>query len=104
MKLNLPRIVSIKNGTQTTLTGKQNSYLSIAALEAQSMVTDHEVMLLLLWALISPAAGLAYLVWKKYDRLRLLAIPLFLAAAVQFTGQWGGMLWVLQRFFNMQIG
>lgn len=101
MKLSLPRIVSIKQGVQTTLTGKPNSYLSIAALEARSLLTDHEVLILALWALISPAVALAYVIWRKYDKLKWLAVPLGIAGLVQFTGQWGGVLWVLNRFFGI---
>ncbi len=59
--------------------------------------SDHEIKLLLIWAVISPSAALAYLIWIKYPEFRLLAIPLFAVSVVQFIGQWGGMYWVLQR-------
>ncbi len=59
--------------------------------------SDHEIKVLLLWAIISPSAALAYLIWKKYPELKLLAIPLFVISIVQFIGQWGGLYWTLQR-------
>ncbi|MFH1247241.1 MAG: hypothetical protein V1644_02565 [Candidatus Micrarchaeota archaeon] len=61
------------------------------------VVSDHEIKLLIFWALISPTAGIAYLIWVKYPEYRLFAVPLFLISFVQFIGQWGGLYWALQR-------
>ncbi len=62
------------------------------------LFSDHEVKMLLIWAIISPAAALAYLIWKKYPEAKWLALPLFAVSVVQFIGQWGGVYWLLQRF------
>ncbi len=61
------------------------------------ILSDHEIKLLLIWAIISPSAAIAYLIWIKYPAFRLLAIPLFALSLVQFIGQWGGVYWMLQR-------
>ena len=62
------------------------------------LFSDHEVKMLLIWAIISPAAALAYLIWKKYPEAKWLAVPLFAISVLQFIGQWGGFYWLLQRF------
>lgn len=98
MKVALPRVVSIKQGLQTTLTGEKNGYLTSVATEARSMLTDHEVLILLLWAILSPLAALAYVVWNKYDKLKWLAIPLIIAAVIQFAGLWGSLFLLLKEF------
>ncbi len=59
--------------------------------------SDHEIKLLLLWEVISPSAGLAYLIWVKYPEFRILAVLLFAVSIFQFFGQWGGAYWLLQR-------
>ncbi len=61
------------------------------------LFSDHEIKVLLLWAIISPSAALAYLIWKKYPEFRLLAVPLFGISIFQFIGQWGGLYWAFQR-------
>ena|SRR3989338_3978759 len=98
MKVALPRVVSIKQGLQTTLTGEKNGYLTSVATEAKSLLTDHEVLILLLWAILSPLAALAYVVWKKYDKLKWLAVPLVLAAVIQVAGLWGSVFLLVKEF------
>lgn len=61
------------------------------------MLSDREVLILLLWAVISPALALAYIIWIKYPKLRVIAIPLTVLSLVQFASQWGGVYWMLQR-------
>ncbi|MEM4389082.1 MAG: hypothetical protein QXG98_00275 [Candidatus Micrarchaeia archaeon] len=68
------------------------------AKEAHSFLTDIDVVVLLLWSLISPAAGLAYIVWVRYPRLRLLAIPpLILVSVIQLLLQWSWVIYFLLR-------
>ncbi len=61
------------------------------------VMSDHEIKLLLLWAIISPAAALAYLIWIKYPEFRVFALPLFAISIVQFISQWSGFYGILQR-------
>ncbi|MBI2445336.1 hypothetical protein HYV43_03020 [Candidatus Micrarchaeota archaeon] len=96
----LPRIVSVK---QTTLNGESAqppSYFSSVALEARTLLGDHEFRILLLWAVISPFAALAYLVWKKYDALKWLSIPLLLAGLAHFAYQWSGFYTAIHQYFR----
>ncbi|MBI5226469.1 hypothetical protein HY994_04510 [Candidatus Micrarchaeota archaeon] len=96
----LPRVVSVK---QKTLSGddvERLSYLSNVAGEARSLVTDHEVRVLILWAIVSPLAALAYLIWTKYENIKWFAIPLFLVSIVQFAFQWGGVYQLLSKFLG----
>jgi hypothetical protein len=95
----LPRVVSVK---QKKLDGgyQEDSYFKLFALEAKSFLTDHEVRILILWAIISPSAALAYLVWKKYEKIKWVALPLFAVSIVQFIGQWGGVYWAISRFLG----
>ena len=95
----MPKIIGVKD--KTLLDYKREDYLSSfapVAADAKSLFSDHEVILLILWALISPSAGLAYLIWKKYPRMKWLAIPLIVVSVFQFIGQWGGFLWLFTRF------
>ena len=107
MRLLKPKIVNIVD----RLTGKKpkslldygdgaygfEKHASAVGGAITKVVSDHEIKVLLLWALISPSAALAYLIWMKYPEFRLLAVPLFLISLVQFVGQWGGLYWALQR-------
>lgn len=96
----LPRVVSVK---QTTLNGegtKPSSFFASVALEARTLWADHEFRLLLLWAVVSPFAALAYLVWKKYDALKWLALPLLLIGLVHFAYQWAGAYATLHQYFR----
>lgn len=99
-KLKLPRVVSVK---QKTLTGseKEVGYFSSLFSEAKSFLTDHEVRILILWAIISPSAAIAYLIWKKYEKLKWLAVVLFVVSLFQFVGQWGGVAWAVSRVFGV---
>ena len=68
--------------------------------QARMMFSDHEIKLLIFWAIIAPLAGVAYLIWVKYENLRLLAIALFAASMVQFVFQWQGMYTLVSRFLT----
>ncbi|MEM3030162.1 MAG: hypothetical protein QXH27_00350 [Candidatus Micrarchaeia archaeon] len=71
------------------------------AREAHSFFTDIDVVVLLLWSLISPAAGLAYIAWVRYPRLRFYVIPpLALVSIVQFILQWSWVIYFLLRMFR----
>jgi hypothetical protein len=97
----MPRIVSISGPKPRSLLDyKYDPFYNGTqmASEVSSVFGDHEVMLLLLWAVIAPAAGLAYLVWKKYPRLRLVALLLFAVSLFQFAWQWGGIYGVAKAF------
>jgi len=45
-------------------------------------------------------AALAYLVWKKYDAIKWLAIPLFLIGLVHFVYQWGGFYAAAHKYLS----
>ncbi len=62
------------------------------------LFSDKEVKLLMLWAVIAPAAGIGYLIWIKYPKLRLLALLGFAFGLVQFSGNIGGVFALLNRF------
>lgn len=97
--LRVPRIVGMRE--KTLLDYKQLDYLrplNPTASEFKTLFNDHEVIMLMIWALVSPSAALAYLIWKKYDRLRWLAVPLLVVSVFQFVGQWGGAIWLFERF------
>ena len=97
-KLNLPRIVSVKHNS--LMDYSRPNYLgglTPFAEEARTMVSDHEVKMLVLWAFVSPSAGLAYLVWKKYAKMRVFALVLFGVGILQFFGQWGGLWWLIKQ-------
>ncbi len=63
--------------------------------EAKLALSDHEVKVLLFWAIISAGAALSYLIWIKYPKLRPVAIIIFLLSLIQFAGQWGGLYYLL---------
>jgi len=67
------------------------------AYEASSFFSDRDIKTILLWAIISPAAALAYITWVRYPRLRPLVFPLIVISALQLASQWGGFAWVLER-------
>lgn len=64
---------------------------------ASALFSDHEVKLLLLWAILSPSAAIAYIIWMRYPTLRLLAVILFVVSIFQFAGQWAGMYTLLHK-------
>ncbi len=111
MRLLKPKIVSIVN----KLTGRDRPPTLLDYKNADSLrdfhghagnfstgmhkiFSDHEVKLLLIWALVSPSAALAYLIWIKYPEFKWFAVPLLAVSVIQFVGQWGGTYWLLQRF------
>ncbi|MEK6954697.1 MAG: hypothetical protein AABX01_06815 [Candidatus Micrarchaeota archaeon] len=61
------------------------SAVGSAAEQIDMLFSDKELKLLLLWALVSPMAGVSYLLWIKYPKLRLLAIFAFAVALIQFA-------------------
>ncbi|MDD5416882.1 MAG: hypothetical protein PHU12_02805 [Candidatus Aenigmarchaeota archaeon] len=61
------------------------------------MFSDHEIKVLLLWSLIGPFCALAYLVWIKYPRLRIISIIFFLANFIYLLGQLGGWLYIIPK-------
>jgi len=101
----MPRIVSISSNSRSLLDYKNEHAFRYAgsalASEAKFLLDDHEVKLLIVWAIISPLAGIAYLLWVKYKRLKWLAIPLFFLSILQFIGQWSGLLWLLNRAYGI---
>ena len=96
----LPRIVSVKQMTLGGDDAPKPSYFANVAVEARSLLGDHEFRILLIWAVISPLAALAYLVWKKYDAIKWLAIPLFLIGLVHFVYQWGGFYAAAHKYLS----
>lgn len=66
----------------------------------KSLFSDHEIRMVLIWAIIGPLAVLSYLIWKKYPRFRLGSIPLFGISFAYFIGQWGGILYVIQKLLS----
>lgn len=103
-KRRLPRIVSIRASERTLLDYRQNDFSKHATgmiRDASSLFSDHEVKVLLFWALIAPSAAVAYLIWIRYKRLRLIAVVFFVLSFFQFYGQWSSVFAMLsQRFFS----
>ena len=105
--LRFPRIVSISNNQRSLLdfndTGNYVPYRRDTPAfykQAKLLFTDHEVKLLIFWAIISPSAGLAYLIWTKYENLRLLAVLLFGISIIQFAVQWEGAYTLVKKFLG----
>ncbi len=102
-----PRIVAISKHQKSLMdyneTGEYTPYKReqfLALNQAKSLFSDHEVTLLVLWAIISPSAALAYLIWVKYEHLRLLAVFLFAISILQFIVQWQGIYTLVVRFLG----
>ncbi|VVB67243.1 Uncharacterised protein [Candidatus Norongarragalina meridionalis] len=91
----MPRIVSIR---EKTLMDYRRVPTGAMAWEAGRFLSDREAVILLLWALISPAMGLAYIIWTKYHHLRWVAIPLVILSAIQFMWQWRGITGMVEGF------
>ncbi|MFH0972266.1 MAG: hypothetical protein V1835_06930 [Candidatus Micrarchaeota archaeon] len=53
------------------------------------LFADKELTLLVLWAIISPAAGIGYLIWIKYPKLRLVALLAFAVGLMQLYTNFG---------------
>ena len=68
--------------------------------EMKKIFSDHEIKLLLFWLIIGPLFALAYLVWKKYTRFRIVAIVLFFISMLYFIGQLGGWWYIVSRLFR----
>jgi len=99
----MPRIISISAPRERTLLDyKYNPIYHGArvASDVKSVFSDSEIIKFFIGALLAPAAGLAYLVWIKYPRLRLIALLLFVVSVFQFAWQWGGIYNVLHSFLG----
>jgi uncharacterized membrane protein YqjE len=71
-----------------------------AVSELSKLFSDHEIRLLLFWIIIGPLCALAYLIWVKYERFRLIALILFAISLIYFIGQLGGLWYVLSRILR----
>ncbi|MFH0835497.1 MAG: hypothetical protein V1881_04080 [Candidatus Micrarchaeota archaeon] len=91
----MPRIVSVR---EKSLMDYRVVHTGAMAWEAERFLSDREAVILLLWALISPAMGLAYIIWTKYHHLRWVAIPLIILSAIQFWWQWRGITGMIEGF------
>ena len=94
--LDRPRIVKISRNQKSLLDYNESGVYVPYRREppefyrqAKSLFTDKELVLLVLWAIISPYAALAYLIWTKYEHLKLLAVILFAVSIIHFIVQWG---------------
>ncbi|OIO28254.1 hypothetical protein AUJ16_01510 [Candidatus Micrarchaeota archaeon CG1_02_60_51] len=105
----VPRIIAIRRHREKTLLdfvdpgyAKKTAYYvdPEVAKEAQSLFNDKDVLVLVLWAVISPAMGLAYLIITKYKSLRWLTIPLIALSVLQFWFQWRGLYEITASFFG----
>ncbi|NUN11099.1 hypothetical protein HUU53_00440 [Candidatus Micrarchaeota archaeon] len=97
----LPRIISVSRRETSLMDYKRPDWIDGRSMsEFSSLMTDYEIKLLVVWALISPLAALAFVIWTKYDKLKWIALPLFVVSIFQFIGHWGGFFWVFERFFN----
>ena len=65
------------------------------------MFSDREVKILLIWALVGPFCALAYIIWLKYPRLKLVSVLFFMFNLVYLVGQLGGWLYILPRTPNI---
>ena len=91
-------VVKLPKGV--TLSKKSASKLAVLKEHAQLLLDDHELKMLFLWALVSASAALAYLVWTKYEKLRVFAVILFFFSVLQFFVQWAGFYVFVQRLFQ----
>ncbi len=105
----VPRIISVKKRERTLLDFIEPEKKQVRQKygwdpefkhEAKTFLEDKDVLILVLWALISPAAALAYVVWTKYNQLRLLALPLMVLAIIQFSWQWGSIIQAVTQFVS----
>lgn len=92
-----PRIVSIGRQQKSLLDYRESGdYVPYRRqtpafyAEAKQMFTDNEIILLAIWLVVSPSAALAYLIWIKYEHLRLLALLLFAIGIIHAFYQWQG--------------
>lgn len=68
--------------------------------DLRKLFSDREIRLILFWIIIGPLCALAYLIWSKYERFRLIALVLFVFSLIYFIGQIGGLWYVLSRLFG----
>ncbi len=71
--------------------------------EFLKIFSDREIKILLLWALVGPFCALAYIIWKKYPRLKILSLLFFFLNMVYLIGQLGGWLYILPRTHILDI-
>ncbi|MFH1056311.1 MAG: hypothetical protein V1717_00730 [Candidatus Micrarchaeota archaeon] len=103
----LPRIVKVSKSQKSLLdyneAGQYVPYKRQAPefyQQAKMLFSDNEIILLAIWLVVSPSAALAYLIWIKYEHLRLFALVLFAVGIVHAIVQWHGVYtFVAQRFF-----
>lgn len=74
-----------------------NRHVGAMVDEAKLALSDSEVKVILFWALLSPGAALAYMIWAKYAKLRPFAALIFVFSLVQLVGQWGGIYFLLGK-------
>ncbi|MEK6843486.1 MAG: hypothetical protein AABY04_03270 [Candidatus Micrarchaeota archaeon] len=76
------------------------SAVGSAAEQIDMLFSDKELKLLMLWALISPAAGIGYLIWIKYPKLKLVSLLAFAIAILQFYMHFGSYMSALTSLGN----
>ena len=87
-------LLEMKNREDLYAAGKSASAFSTATAK---LFSDHEVKILLLWAILSPSAALAYIIWIRYPQIKFLAVLLFIVSVFQFAGQWAGVYTIIKR-------
>ena len=92
----MPRIVSVRE--KSLMDYREIVPYRGITRETQQFFNDREAVTLFLWAVISPAMCLAYIVWTKYKHLRWLAIPLVIISLFQFFWQWKGITGTVADF------
>ena len=68
--------------------------------ELGKIFSDHEIRLLLFWIIIGPLCALAYLIWTKYEKFKLVALVLFAISVIYFIGQFGGLLYIISKILK----
>jgi len=104
----IPRIVKISRHQKSLLDyGDAGQYVPYRReppefyKQARLLLTDNEIILLAIWLLVSPSAALAYLIWIKYEHLRLLALVLFAVGIVHAAVQWQGVYSFVKPFLGV---
>ncbi|MFH1750064.1 MAG: hypothetical protein ABH863_00120 [Candidatus Micrarchaeota archaeon] len=80
------------------LRGHDFSAVGSMAEQFDMLFLDKELTLLLFWAVIAPAAGIGYLIWLKYPKLRMFAMLAFAVGLVQFSAQVPGLISFFSQF------
>ncbi len=78
--------------------GHDFSAVGSVAEQFDMLASDKEIKLLLLWAVISPAVGIGYLIWLKYPKMRLLALFAIAIGLVQFYTQFAAFASFFKQF------